>query len=186
MNLIETTDSQLYVYKGRIINVRNDKITLPDGKPAEREVVEHNGGVAIVALTDDGDILLVEQFRYPYMKTVLEIPAGKLDKGEDPLSAAKRELSEETGANAKKWESLGEYYPTPGYTNEIIHLFYASKLNFGKQNPDEDEFLMLKKMPLSQAVNMIIKNEIPDGKTQTAVLKMYCSCQVSGVNFQNL
>lgn len=173
MKLDETTVNQNYVFNGRIINVRVDDILLPNGKPANREIVEHNGGVTVVAVTDDNEILMVKQFRYPYKKVILEIPAGKLEVGEDPKEAAIRELKEETGATAESFELLGEIYPSPGYTEEVIHLYMAKSLSFSEQKLDEDEFLTVEKISLEDAVKMIQNGEIPDGKTQIGILRAY-------------
>ena len=163
-----------YKYRGRIINLRVDTALLPNGSSATRDVVEHPGGVCVAALTEDGCLLFVRQFRYPYQKVLLELPAGKLDPGEDPLEAGKRELREETGAEAARYESLGELYPSPGYCGEIIHLYAATGLTFGQMSPDEDEFLEVEKIPLEEAARMVLDNEIADAKTQAAVLKVYC------------
>ena len=174
MNLNEQPLSADYKYRGRIINLRVDTALLPNGSTATREVVEHPGGVCVAALTEDGCLLFVRQFRYPYQKVLLELPAGKLDPGEDPLEAGKRELREETGAEAARYESLGELYPSPGYCGEIIHLYAATGLTFGQMSPDEDEFLEVEKIPLEEAARMVLDNEIADAKTQAAVLKVYC------------
>ncbi len=174
MNLNEQPLSADYKYRGRIINLRVDTALLPNGSSATREVVEHPGGVCVAALTEDGYLLFVRQFRYPYQKVLLELPAGKLDPGEDPLEAGKRELREETGAEAARYESLGELYPSPGYCGEIIHLYAATGLTFGQMSPDEDEFLEVEKIPLEEAARMVLDNEIADAKTQAAVLKVYC------------
>lgn len=174
MNLNEQPLSADYKYRGRIINLRVDTALLPNGSSAIREVVEHPGGVCVAALTEDGCLLFVRQFRYPYQKVLLELPAGKLDPGEDPLEAGKRELREETGAEAARYESLGELYPSPGYCGEIIHLYAATGLTFGQMSPDEDEFLEVEKIPLEEAARMVLDNEIADAKTQAAVLKVYC------------
>ena len=174
MELKEEMVSQQTVYEGIIVNVRRDKARLLDGRIANREVVEHPGGVCVAALTEDGCLLFVRQFRYPYQKVLLELPAGKLDPGEDPLEAGKRELREETGAEAARYESLGELYPSPGYCGEIIHLYAATGLTFGQMSPDEDEFLEVEKIPLEEAARMVLDNEIADAKTQAAVLKVYC------------
>ena len=174
MNLNEQPLSADYKYRGRIINLRVDTALLPNGSSATREVVEHPGGVCVAALTEDGCLLFVRQFRYPYQKVFLELPAGKLDPGEDPLEAGKRELREETGAEAARYESLGELYPSPGYCGEIIHLYAATGLTFGQMSPDEDEFLEVEKIPLEEAARMVLDNEIADAKTQAAVLKVYC------------
>ena len=171
MDLNEKHLDSEYIYKGKIINLRVDDALLPNGKTAKREVVEHGGGVAVLPLTENGEVIMVEQFRYPYMKTVLEIPAGKRDKNEEPLLCGKRELTEETGATAKEYKSLGELYPSPGYCGEIIYMFLATELSFGNTNPDDDEFLNIKKVPLEEAVEMVLSGEIKDAKTQAAVLK---------------
>ncbi len=173
MDLFEKQVSSRYFYHGTIINMRRDEIILPDGKEAHREFVEHPGGVCIAALTQDDEILLVRQFRYPYGEEVLEIPAGKRDKKEDPLECGKRELLEETGATAENYFSLGTIYPTPGYTNELLYLFGATGLSYGESNPDEDEFLTLEKIPLAKAVEMVMEGLLPDSKTQIAVLKLW-------------
>ena len=173
MNLSEKPLSADYKYRGRIINLRVDTAELPNGATATREVVEHPGGVCVAALTEDDCLLFVRQFRYPYQTVLLELPAGKLDPGEDPLEAGKRELREETGAKASRYESLGTLYPSPGYCGEIIHLYAASGLTFGETAPDEDEFLEVEKIPLEEAARMVLEGEIPDAKTQAAVLKMY-------------
>ncbi|MGN0635636.1 MAG: NUDIX hydrolase [Acutalibacteraceae bacterium] len=171
MELFEKTLKQEYKYEGKILNLRVDKAELPNGRECTREVVEHNGGVTVAALTDENELLFVRQFRYPYGEVVLELPAGKLEKGEDPFAAGVRELEEETGAVASKYIDLGKFYPSPGYCGEVIHLYGATGLSFTSQNLDADEFLNVEKIPLSKAVEMVLNNEIPDGKTQAAVLK---------------
>ena len=146
---------------------------LPNGKTALREVIEHPGGVCVAALTDENEVLMVKQFRYPYSEVVMEIPAGKRDsQDEDPLECGIRELKEETGATAKNMFFLGELYPTPGYCGEIIWLYGATELSFGECDPDEDEFLSVERIPLETAVDMIMSGEIKDAKTQAAVLKL--------------
>ena len=177
MNLRETPVEQEVKYEGRIIRLRVDKAQLPNGRIATREVVEHNGGVCIAALTEQQDLLLVRQFRYPYQEVVLELPAGKIDKGEEPLACGKRELTEETGASAQQYRSLGRLYPSPGYCGEVIHLILATGLSFGRMNPDEDEFLEVERIPLEKAVQMVLDNEVPDAKTQVAVLKTWALLQ---------
>lgn len=173
MNLTEKQLTKEYIFKGRVINLRRDTALLPNNTTATREVIEHNGGVCVAALTDNDEVLFVRQFRYPYMEEILEIPAGKRDSAdEDPLLCGKRELKEETGATAKKFIPLGELYPTPGYCGEIIWMFAATGLDFGQTCPDEDEFLELEKIPLNKAVEMILNGEIKDAKTQAAVLKL--------------
>lgn len=172
MNLEEKQLSFDYKFKGRIINLRVDEALLPNGATALREVVEHNGGICVVPLTEKNEVLMVEQYRYPYSEVVLEIPAGKRDGNEEPLEGGKRELKEETGAVAEKYTFLGELYPTPGYCGEIIYMYLATGLSYGETDPDEDEFLNVKKIPLEKAVEMIMNGEIKDAKTQTAILKV--------------
>ena len=173
MNLEEKQLSAEYIYKGKIINLRRDEAILPNGKTALREVVEHPGGVCVAAITDNDEILMVRQFRYPYFETVLEIPAGKRDNiGESPIECGIRELREETGATAKNIFSLGELYPTPGYCGEVIWMFGATNLTFGNDDPDEDEFLSVEAIPFEKAVKMVLSGEIKDAKTQAAILKL--------------
>lgn len=173
MNLEEKQIKSEYIYEGRIIKLRKDDALLPNGAIAVREVIEHNGGVCVAALTENDEILMVRQFRYPYSEIVLEIPAGKRDSiNEDPFECGKRELKEETGATAENYFYLGELYPSPGYCGEIIWLYGATGLSFGEQDTDDDEFLTVEKIPLNNAVEMIMNGEIKDAKTQAAVLKM--------------
>lgn len=174
MNLTETTLSSETLYDGKIIRVRLDDAQLPNGATAKREVVEHPGGVCVAALTDDEELLFVRQFRYPYQEIVWELPAGKRDRnGETPLECGKRELREETGAVAERYRSLGVLYPTPGYCDEVIHLFLAQGLSFEDAAPDEDEFVEVERIPLKEAVERVLRGELPDAKTQVAVLKTY-------------
>lgn len=173
MDFTEKPLKQDYLYRGKIVNLRVDNAELPDGTTALREVVEHPGGVCVAALTDKEELLFVEQFRYPYMETVLELPAGKLEYGEDPFEAGKRELLEETGAAAKNYRDLGKLYPTPGYCGEIIHMYLAENLTFSEQHLDADEFLEVRRIPLETAFQMVMRNEIRDSKTQVGILKTY-------------
>lgn len=173
---MDLTEKQIgfdYKFKGKIVNLRVDDALLPNGTTAKREIVEHNGGVCVAPLDNEYNLYFVKQFRYPYMEIVTELPAGKLEKGEDPFEAGKRELKEETGAVAKKYVDLGKLYPTPGYCGEIIHMYLATDLQFGEQNPDEDEFLEVYKISLEKAVEMVMNGELRDSKTQTMVLKIY-------------
>lgn len=172
LGFYEQTEEVQGIFSGKIINVHTDKITLVDGTEAQREVVDHPGGVAIVGLTENNEVLMVRQFRYPYKETIYEIPAGKLEKGEDPREAAIREFREECGAVAEKFEPLGEIYPTPGYCGEIIRIFYATDLTFGEQELDEDEYLEVIKMPFSECAAKIMSGEIKDAKTIVGILKL--------------
>ncbi len=173
MNLQEKQLKAEYLYKGKIINLRRDVAELPNGNTALREVIEHPGGVCVAALTDNNEVLMVRQFRYPYSEVVLEIPAGKRDhKAEDPLECGKRELKEETGATAESFFFLGELYPSPGYVGEVIWMYGATNLSFGENCPDEDEFLAAEKIPLDTLVEMIMSGKIKDAKTQAAIMKL--------------
>lgn len=173
MNLEEKQLTSEYIYNGKIIKLRRDTALLPNGKTSTREVIEHNGGVCVAALTDSDEVLFVKQFRYPYMEVVTEIPAGKRDGAdEDPLACGKRELKEETGAEAESFIPLGKLYPSPGYCGEVIWMFAATNLRYGEQHPDDDEFLSVEKIPLEKAVQMILSGKITDAKTQAAVLKL--------------
>ena len=124
-------------------------------------------------MTEDDELLFVRQFRYPYSEVVLELPAGKRTPGEDPLLCGQRELTEETGASAANYVSLGQLYPSPGYCDEVIYMYLATDLTFGESHPDEDEFLEVERIPLTKAVEMVMSGEIVDSKTQAAVLKTY-------------
>lgn len=171
MKLTEKTLSSKSVFDGRILHITLDEIELPNGKKSKREVVNHPGGVTVAALDEDNNLLFVRQFRYPYKEVVLELPAGKLEKGSTPLENGKRELMEETGAEGYSYISLGQLYPSPGYTSEIIHLYACKVKSQGSSNPDDGEFLNVEKIPLDKAVEMVLNNQIPDAKTQVAVLK---------------
>ncbi len=171
MELNETTLSSEKIFDGRILHIRRDTVRLPDGSEAFREVVDHPGGVCVLALDDQNRVLMVSQFRYPYEKVLWEVPAGKLEYGEDPERAAIRELKEETGATAGEFTSLGELYPSPGYCGEIIRMYFARQLTFGETHLDEDEFLNMERVPFDQLVERVLSGEIKDAKTIAAVLK---------------
>ena len=168
MDLKERTVKVNYVYQGKIVNLRCDEAALPDGKPCKREMVEHPGGASVLCVFK-GKVALVRQFRYAYQEELLEIPAGKLEKGEDPMLAAKRELEEETGLVAGELKPLFTLYPTPGYTNEKIYIYEASGVTLGKQHLDEGEFLNVVFLPVEEVARMIEKGEIRDAKTIVAV-----------------
>lgn len=171
MHLYEKTLDSLVIHKGRIITVTEDTVELENGEKAKREVVHHHGGVSIVPITENDEIILVKQFRYPLKDVILEIPAGKLEKDEDHFECGKRELLEETGAVASEYTYLGVMYPTTGYDTEKIHMYLAKGLNFKNQDLDADEFLDVVRIPFDKVVEMIMSNEIKDAKTQIAVLK---------------
>lgn len=173
MELWEEKISGDVLYDGKIISLCKDNVLLPNGETSIREVVVHHGGVSIAALTEDNEVFLVEQFRYPNRGVLLETPAGKLEKGEVPFDAIKRELKEEIGAEAGKYYFLGKFNPTPAYCSEIIYLYAATDLKMGEQKLDEDEFLNVKKIPLEKAVDMVMSGEITDGKSQALLLKTF-------------
>ncbi len=158
-------------YKGIIVRVRLDEAELHTGKMVRREVVEHPGGVTILPVDDDGYCYMVRQFRYPFGRMLLEAPAGKLEAGEDPLECAKRELSEETGFSARELIDLGCCYTSPGFSTEVLHIYLARGLEAGKAHPDQDEFLNVEKISLSELSDRVMRNEVEDGKTAIAILK---------------
>jgi len=159
------------VFQGKIIRVELDEIALPNGKPARREVVRHPGGVAILALDQDGQVTLVRQYRYPMAEHVIELPAGKLDPGEDPAVAARRELEEETGIRPGKLEYLGYLLASPGFCDERLHMFLARDLERLPSHPDEDEFLDVFAMPFDELLAKVMSGEIHDAKSVAIVLK---------------
>ena len=162
------------IFYGHILHVYKDTVELPNGKEASRELIRHIGAVAVVPLTDDGNVIVERQFRYPLGQVITEIPAGKLDSfDEDRLEAIKRELREETGYVADEWMELGDYHPAAAYTDERITLYLATGLHKGERELDEDEFLDVMEVPLVDLVSEIAKGNITDGKTQVAILKTY-------------
>lgn len=171
MELYEKRIERREIYNGRILKLVNDTVSLPNGNTAGREVVYHPGGVGVLAVTDASELLLVRQYRYPFEKTLLEIPAGKLDKSDSkPIDCGIRELKEETGAVAKNVTPLGKIFASPGYSNEIIYLFKATGLEFFDQHLDKDEFLNVIKMPFDTALEKVYAGEICDAKTVAAIL----------------
>ena len=168
------------IYDGAVLHVVRDKVLLPDGNTSYREFCLHKGAVAVIPITDNNEAILVRQFRYAHHREFLEIPAGKLDyTGEIPLEAAKRELSEETGATAERITPLGILDTTPALIDERIHLYMAEGLTFGKMHLDEDEFLSVVSYPLTKLVDMVMNGEICDSKTQVAILK---AARLKGIN----
>lgn len=171
MELFEKKLSSKQIFDGKIVKLFVDEVELPDGQKAIREIVRHPGAVCVVPLTDEGEVVMVKQFRYPFGEVLLEIPAGKLEPGEDPLEAVIRELEEESGAVAGKIEHIGEIYTTVAIFDEKIQLYLARDLKFISAHPDSDEFIESTKIPLSELVKMVMNNEIKDAKTQIAILK---------------
>ncbi|MEG0852754.1 MAG: NUDIX hydrolase [Angelakisella sp.] len=160
------------LYKGRIFDLRRHEVTLEDGSPAVREVIHHNGGVCVAALDEQARIFLVRQFRFPTGQEQIELPAGKLEKGENPMEAAFRELEEETGYCSKYLSPLGSIIPTPAYCTEVIHMFTTSKVTPTAQNLDEGEFLSVLRVPFAEAVQMVLQGDITDAKTQVGILML--------------
>ena len=171
MELQEKTLHSETIYDGKILHIRRDTVLLPNGREAIREVADHPGGVCAAILTEKDELLFVRQFRYPYAQVVLECPAGKLEPGEDPDEAIQREQKEETGTTSSCYIKLGELYPTPGYCDEILHLYACRVESYGDLNPDEDEFLEVERIPLQKAVEMAENGELLDAKTQVLVLR---------------
>jgi ADP-ribose pyrophosphatase len=171
MELFEKQLASKQIFDGKVVKLFVDDIELPNGKGAFREVVIHPGAVCVIPVTDEGEGIMVKQFRYPFASVLLEIPAGKLEVGEDPLEAVKRELEEESGAVAGKIDHLGEMYTTVAIFDEVIQIYLARDLKFTNAHPDEDEFLEITKIPLSTLIDMVMKGEIRDAKTQIALLK---------------
>ena len=168
----EKTIEREFIYKGRIISLRVDKVFLPNGREALREVVEHPGAVAVVPVLPDGRVLLIRQFRKPVEEAILEIPAGKLEKGEDPKTCAVRELEEETGFRAGELEPIMSFFPSPGFSDERIHLFKATGLIKGEENTEDDEIIETVPLPISEALKLIEEGKIKDGKTIIGLLSL--------------
>ncbi len=172
MELKEERKSSQLIYRGRILTLRRDTVTLPNGREAVREVAEHPGGVGILALDGENRAALVRQYRYAFGRAMWEIPAGKREPGEEPLTTARRELQEEVGASAAHWQALGEIIPSPGCYGERLWLYLARELTLGRTHPDEDEFLELQWMPLEELTEKCLAGEIQDAKTIIAALKV--------------
>lgn len=162
------------IFDGKVVHLVRDRVRLPNGHEGVREVIRHVGAVCVIPLFENGDVLVERQFRYPHAEVLIEIPAGKLDsKSEDPLDAIKRELYEETGYKAGRITLLGKLYTTPAFVDEVIWMYLAEELyrEDNEQHLDEDEFLTVERMPLDTLCDMVMNGEIPDAKTQIAVLK---------------
>ena len=174
MEYIEKTVKKNYIYQGKILNLRRDDALLPDGTPCVREIIEHSGGACVLYI-EDNKVLLVRQYRYACGESIYELPAGKLEKGEDPMLAAKRELEEEAGVRAKRLELLFVNYPTPGYTNEKIYIYRAYEGEKVASHLDEGEFLDAEYIPLDRVKQMLKNGEIRDGKTIIALQAYFLS-----------
>ena len=171
MAFYEKTLESQEIYNGKIIRVRKDKVELVNGGTSIREVVEHTGGVGILALDSQGRGVMVRQYRYPIESELLEVPAGKLEPGEDPLQCAIRELSEETGCSAQQMISLGSFLPSPGYCKETLYVYLALGLTEGDSHLDKDEFLAVERIPFEELLDMALSGQITDAKTVIAILK---------------
>ncbi|MCX7884409.1 MAG: NUDIX hydrolase [Caloramator sp.] len=170
MNFKEVTISQNYIHRGKVINLRVDEVEFPSGKKSLREIVEHNGGVGVVAVNEKKEIILVKQFRKPFEEVLIEIPAGKLEKGEEPIRCAERELEEETGKKALELQLLNVLYPSPGFSSEKLYIYFCNKMEDGKVNPDEDENLEILYVKYEEALKMIKNGDIKDAKTIVGIL----------------
>ena len=171
MSHTEKTLDSTRIFDGVVVHLRRDTVQLEDGAKTIREVIDHPGGVSILAMDREGKILFVRQFRYPFGRTLLELPAGKLEPGEDPADSGRRELKEETGCTAGRFVPMGQLIPTCAYDTEVIHLFLATDLTQGEQCLDENEFLSVERYGLDEAMEMILNGEIVDAKTQIGLFK---------------
>lgn len=171
MDFFEKTVKTDVKFEGRILKMRVDTVQLPDGSTSTREIIEHPGGVAVIAVDENGYVPMVTQFRKPYEKMVMELPAGKLDEGEEPLACGVRELEEETGLKAKNFVSLGALMPSPGYAAEMLYIYLATDLYEGKVHLDDGEFLTVKKYHIDELTKMVMNNELEDAKTVVGILK---------------
>ena len=172
--LIERCASSEQIFDGVVLHVNRDMVTLPDGNSAVREVIRHVGAVCVVPLTEQNEVICVRQYRYPAAQVTLEIPAGKLNyKQEDRREAVLRELREETGVRCEKLTHLDAFYPAPAYSDELIDIYLAEGLSYGDTDPDEDEFIDTVRVPLEELVDMALRGELPDAKTQMAVLRVW-------------
>ena len=171
MDLTEKKIKEEARYSGVIMDVRVDSVLLPSGRQSKREIVEHPGGVTILPLDENGDVYCVRQYRYAFSTELLEVPAGKLEPGEEPYPAAIRELGEETGITAGRIDFLGAFLMSPGFCTEVLHIYLARELSFGASHPDEDEFLNVEKHSLCELLDMVMRGELRDAKSAIAVLK---------------
>ena len=168
--LREKTIKTEQIYNGRVINLRKDEVTLPDGKKSIREIIDHPGAVVILAENKEMKLIMVEQFRKAVEDVLLELPAGTIEPNEDTIECAKRELEEETGYQAERWQKVIEFYSAPGFCNEKLTLFFAHNLVKTSTNTDHDEFIEVKDVDRSEIISLIKNNQIKDAKTLIGIL----------------
>lgn len=171
--LVEHKVTSQKVFSGRLLHVYFDEVRLPDGEMSTREWIKHPGASAVVPIFENGDVMMIKQFRYPMSQIFYEVPAGKIDAGETADSTAYRELQEEAGLSCKSYQYLGHYYPGIGYSDEIIHLYTAWDITSRAQKVDDDEFVINERLPFKEAVEMVHSGEISDGKTMVALLRAW-------------
>lgn len=158
------------IYKGRVLDITLETASLPDGRDIELEIIHHPGGACALPVYENGDLLLIRQFRHAAGGIIWEVPAGRIDDGEEPEACARRELAEEGGVTAGKLRKLGQFYSTPGFCTEVIHIFLATELEKCGQKLEEDEYLETTRIPFEKAIDMVFKGEINDSKTMLAIL----------------
>ncbi len=171
MTIDEKTMKSERIYEGKVINLRVDTVELPDRKYSKREIVEHDGAVGILAVTGEGKLIFVKQFRKSVEEILLEIPAGRIETDEAPIDCAKRELEEETGFKANSMSKMMDFYTSPGFSNEILHIYLAQNLSPGTASPDEDEYIEVIYLTLDEALKRLEAGEIKDSKTIIAILQ---------------
>lgn len=171
--LVEKKISSQKVFEGKLLHVFYDEARLPDGEKSSREWIKHPGACAVVPVFENGDIMLVRQFRYPMSQIFFEVPAGKIDAGENQDQTARRELAEEAGVKATNMEYIGHFYPGIGYSDELIHIYAAWNLTMIAQNTDHDEFVEQVRLPFEEAITMVHSGEINDGKTIICLLRVW-------------
>ncbi len=171
--LVETKRSSKQVFKGKLLHVFYDEVNLPNGETSSREWIKHPGACAVVPVFENGDIMMLKQFRYPLNQVFWEVPAGKVDAGEKPDSTALRELQEEAGVTTQHFSYIGHFYPGIGFSDEVIHIYAAWDLKKTAQNADDDEFVTRHRVPFEEAVDMVHSGEINDGKTIICLLRVW-------------
>ncbi|AEM73382.1 NUDIX domain-containing protein [Caldicellulosiruptor acetigenus] len=181
MDFYEKTIDSTLIYDGSFISLKVDKVLLPNGNISQRAIVLHSGAAVVVPVDDENNVIFVKQFRKPIEKVIIELPAGKLDKDENPLECAKRELEEETGYKARELIKLTEIYTTPGFSNEVIHVYLATGLYKGEAHTDADEFVEVLKIKMADAILMVKKGEIRDAKTIIGLLLANMYLQEQGL-----